>query len=175
MSIYSRRCRIYTFSAPVLGIVVKKVFPDLLIWWDIGKCKVNQITQEYCITRPNNIIHICESLRKDIDALAQKANVNPEMAAIYDEKCKQLKGIIDDKLRGSCIRAWFLYVNEIDTSSKYFFNKEKQKATSKQLTHLKLADNSVTEDEQVIRQMTIAYYRTLFTAETVVYDTIDMF
>ena len=44
-----------------------------------------------------------------------------------------------------------------------------------QITHLKLADNSVTEDEQVIRQMTIDYYRTLFTAETVVYDDIDMF
>ena len=47
--------------------------------------------------------------------------MNPEMAALYNEKCKQLKGIIDDKLRGACIRAWFLYVNEIDTSSKYFF------------------------------------------------------
>ena len=93
-------------------------------------------------------------------------NVNPEMAAPYDEKCKQLKCIIDDKLRGSCIRARFLYVNAIDTSSKY---------TSKQITHLKLADNSVTEDVQVIRQMTIDYYKTLFTAETVVYDNIDMF
>ena len=39
-----------------------------------------------------------------------------------------------------------------------FFNIEKQKATSKQITHLKLADNSVTEDEQVIRQMTIYVY-----------------
>ena len=56
-----------------------------------------------------------------------------------------------------------------------FFNIEKQKATSKQITHLKLADNPVTEYEQVIRQMTIDYYRTLFTAETVVYDNIDMF
>ena len=95
-------------------------FPDLLNWWDIGKCKVKQITQEYCITRQKNIINLCESLRKDIDALAPKVNVNPEMAALYDEKCKQLKGIIDDILKGSCIRARFLYVNEIDTSSKYF-------------------------------------------------------
>ena len=102
-------------------------------------------------------------------------NVNPEMAALYDEKCNQLKGIIDDKLRGSCIRARFLYVNEIDTASKKNFNIEKQKATSKQITHLKLADNSVTEDEQVIRQMINDYYRTLFTAEPVVYDNINMF
>ena len=101
-----------------------------MFWWDIGKCTLKQITQEYCIT----------SLRKNIDAVAPKVNVNPEMAALYDEKCKQLKGIIDDKLRGSCIRARFLYVNEIDTSSKYVFNIEKQKATSKQITHLKLAD-----------------------------------
>ena len=36
-----------------------------------------------------------------------------------------------------------------------------------QITHLKQADNSVTEDEQVIRQITIDYY-SLFTAETVV-------
>ena len=55
------------------------------------------------------------------------------------------------------------------------FNIEKQKATSKQIIHLKLADNSLTEDEQVIRQMTIDYYRNLFTAETVVHDNIDMF
>ena len=55
------------------------------------------------------------------------------------------------------------------------FNREKQKATSKQITHLKLADNSVTENEQVMRQMTIDYSRTLFTSETVVYDYIDMF
>ena len=72
-----------------------------------------------------------------------------------------MKGIIDDKLRGSCVRAQFLYVNEINTSSKYFFI-EKQKATSKQITHLKPVDNSVTEDEQVIRQMTIDYYRIFF-------------
>ena len=38
-----------------------------------------------------------------------------------------------------------------------------------------LADNSVTEDEQVIRQMTIDYYRIVFTVESVVYDNIDMF
>ena len=56
-----------------------------------------------------------------------------------------------------------------------FFNIEKQKATSKQITHLKLAENSVTEDGQVIRQMTIDYYITHFTAEPVVYDNIDMF
>ena len=60
------------------------------------------------------------------------------------------ESIIYDKLRGSCIRARFLYVNEIDTSSKYFFNIEKQKATSKQITHLKIAENSGTEVEQVI-------------------------
>ena len=59
--------------------------------------------------------------------LMQKENVNPEMTAIYNEKCKHLKGIIDVKLRGSCIRTRFLYVNEIDTSSKYCFNIEKQK------------------------------------------------
>ena len=46
--------------------------------------------------------------------------------------------------------------------------------TGKQITHLKLADISVTEDEQVKRQMTIYYYRTLFPAEPVVYDNIDM-
>ena len=33
-------------------------------------------------------------------------------------------------------------------SSKFFFNIEKQKATGKHITHLKLADNPVTEDEQ---------------------------
>ena len=75
---------------------------------------------------------------------AQNVNVNPEMAALYDEKCKQLKGIIDDKLRGSCIRPRLLYVNEIDTSSLYSSNIEKQ------ITHSKVADNSVIEDEQVI-------------------------
>ena len=64
---------------------------------------------------------------------------------------KKLKGIIDDILRGSYIRARFFYVNEIDITSKYFFNIEKQMATSKQITHLKLAYISVTEDEQVIR------------------------
>ena len=32
----------------------------------------------------------------------------------------------------------------------------------------------MTEDEQVIRQMTIVYYRTLFTSEPVVYDNIDI-
>ena len=64
----------------------KQGFPDLLIWWDIGKCNVEQITQAYCITRQKNIIHLCESLRKYIDALAQTVNVNPEMATLYDEK-----------------------------------------------------------------------------------------
>ena len=64
----------------------KTGFPDLLIRWDIGKCKVKQITQEYCITRQKNIIHLYESLRKDIDALALKVNVNPEIVALYDEK-----------------------------------------------------------------------------------------
>ena len=63
---------------------------------------------------------------------------------------------------------------------KYFLNIEKQKATSKQIYHLKLTDNpvtdnSVTEDEQVIRQMTFNYYITLFTAEPVVHDHIYLF
>ena len=87
-------------------------FPDLLIWWEIGKSRLSKLHK-----RQKNIIHLYESLRKDIEALAPKVNVNPEMAALYDEKCKQLKAIIDDKLRGSCIRARFLYVNEFNTSS----------------------------------------------------------
>ena len=128
----------------MFGQLKKAGFPDLLIWWDIGKCKVKQITQECSITRQKNIIHLCESMRKDIDALAQNVNVNPEMAALYDEKFKQLKGIIDDNLRGSCIRPRLLYVNEIDTSSLYSSNIEKQ------ITHSKVADNSVIEDEQAI-------------------------
>ena len=63
------------------------------LWSDIylvghWECKIKQITQTYCVTRQNNIIHLCESQRKDIDDLAQKVNVNPEMRAIYDEKYK---------------------------------------------------------------------------------------
>ena len=50
---------------------IKKCSVDLLIWWDIGKCKFRQITQEYCITRQNNIIYLYESLCKDIDALVK--------------------------------------------------------------------------------------------------------
>ena len=52
---------------------------DLVGHWEI---RIKQITQEYCFTRQNNIINLCESLRKDIDALAQKAHVNPEMVAL---------------------------------------------------------------------------------------------
>ena len=72
-------------------------------------------------------VRLSKLQHKDIDPLAQKVNVNPEMVALYDEKCKQLKGVIDDKLRDSCIRARFLYVNETDTSSKYFFKHRETK------------------------------------------------
>ena len=68
----------------------------------MGNVRLNQLHKSTVLRDKRTS---CESLRKDIDALAQKVNVNPEMAALYDEKCKQLKGIIDDKLRGSCIRA----------------------------------------------------------------------
>ena len=121
----------------------------------MAKCKIKQISQEYCIARRRDIDVLCESLRKDIDILGQKIDLEPDVATLYDEKCKQLKCIIDEKLRGSCIRARFLYINEIDTSSKYLFNLEKEKGCSKRITHLKLNDTSITEDESVIRTMTV--------------------
>ena len=69
--------------------------------------------------RQKNIIHVCESLCTDIVALAKNVNINSEMAALYDEKCKQLKGIVDDKLLGSSMLMKLIHLPDI-------FNIEKQ-------------------------------------------------
>ena len=70
----------------------------------------------------------------------------------------------------------YLYIHWILLlySTKYFINMDNEKATIKHITYLRLADNSVTEDEQAMRQMTLDYNITLFTAEPVVYDNIDV-
>ena len=52
------------------------MYDHLLLWWDVAKCKIKQITQQYCIDHQNNISNICISVRQEFDVFAQQLGTN---------------------------------------------------------------------------------------------------
>ena len=49
----------------------------------------------------------------------------------------------------------------------YFYELEKRKGTKKLITHLKKSDNTITEDQSEIRNMTKDFYQELFSPDEI--------
>ena len=56
--------------------IEKDHFTKLQDWWDLGKVKVKQLTQQYCSARANNIAVLEEKLKLEICELQQRLVTN---------------------------------------------------------------------------------------------------
>jgi hypothetical protein len=71
------------------------------------------------------------------------------------------------KARRAWIRSRFSYINESDKPTKYVINLEKRRGTQEMLSHLKLPDGQLIDDDDIIRKHARLFYQDLYSPDHV--------
>lgn len=145
--------------------LVKSDYSSIQFWWDVGKMKIKHLSQEYCSSRQKLFKDCKQELEYEIRFLEARSKIDPEFKASYRAKKEQLDTLLEQMNKGAAIRSRFQHLNECDSSSKYFYELEKQRGQKKIINHLKKSDGRITEDQVEIREMTQCFYQTLFSPD----------
>ena len=145
-------------------------YDDIRMWWDIGKIKIKELSQQYSIGLKTIILDNKICLEAQIKKYEESLIVC-KSKIVFDNlrRCKiEPESIIKDESQGALIRSRFNMINKIDKGTTFFFNLEKKNGKSKQMTHLILDNGNVIDNPEVISQHVRDYYSDLFTPKLVV-------
>ena len=136
------------------------MYDDIRMWWDIGKIKIKELSQQYSLGLKNKILDNKIELETKIKEY-EKTLIYFKSKIIFDNlrKCKiELESIIKDESQGALIRSRFNMINKIDKGTTFFFDLEKKNGKSKQMTHLIQDNGNVIDNPQLISQHVGDYY-----------------
>ena len=145
----------------------KDRFSSLQSWWDIGKQKIKELSQQYSAERVHHFKRSKQKLIEEIRTLETLIHTQPSLKTRYHQQKDLLDSFQKLDTRGAVIRSRFQQLNDSDTNSQFFFSLEKYKGCRKSITHLQREDHTITENQREIRQLTRQFYQNLFTAEPV--------
>ena len=123
----------------------KNSFENIQDWWDCGKYKIKEISQEYSIKKNSAFKNKFESVKADIEYLKLNVKLDSSLQSLLVDKQHQLSELERVQARGAWVRSRFQYINDSDKPTKYFFDLEKKRGTKKLLSHLTLPDGSITD------------------------------
>lgn len=143
----------------------KDKYDSLDKWWDIGKSKLKLLTKQYSTS-------ISERNKINKNALTAKLadltnSMNNDNYENYQAVKKELNELINQEQRGAAIRSRFNMINELNTSSSYFFSLEKRIKRSQDILHLKDNDGNIITDETKIRNTIKDFYNKLYTPQPI--------
>ena len=139
----------------------KHKYTDIGMWWDIGKLKVKELSQQY-------------SVIKSLEQKAELEDIEFEINLIKDDlhqtaKLKQLKleydSIIGKKAEGEKIRSKIKWWEEGEQSTKFFHNLEKSRAKQKAWDKILDKNDQLQYGTSNILKRQVEFYKQLFTSE----------
>ena len=144
-------------------------YDDIRVWWDIGKIKIKELTQQYSIGLKNSILDNKVNLEQKIKYFeAELISKRSDIVFNNLKQCKvELESITKNESQGALIRSRFNIINKIDKGTSFFFDLERTNAKSKQLTHMILDNGKVIDNEVDISEYIREYYSDLFTPGTI--------
>ena len=111
----------------------KFLFDDVCKWWDLGKSQIKTLTQTYSSKMAREKRETFIRLNSHLANLQSAPDITPTAQPVLEEQRKELNLLLRHQARGALVRSRFQHINEIDTSSTYFFNLEKSHSKSKTL------------------------------------------
>ena len=136
-------------------------------WWDMGKLKIKQLTQQYCTYKQSNYKKFKTELENEIQNIEHNLNNDTSLLTMYNEKKETLANLTRREAKGAAIRSRHNFLNESDVANKFFFSLENKKGKRKFISHLKLTDNTITEDQDEICKVTYNFYNQLYSPDHV--------
>ena len=144
-------------------------YDDIRLWWDIGKVKIKELTQQYSIGLRSNILQNKAYLEEKIKHYEQELILNKSKIVFENLKqCRiELESMVKEEGQGALIRSRFNILNKIDKGTSFFFDLEKKNGKSKQMTHVILENGHVVDDVVGISRCVREYYSELFSPASV--------
>ena len=137
-------------------------FPNISIWWDFGKSHVKSLSQMYGSKLASEKRETLLKLNTTIDTIQSAPNLSHDTQKILTDQRNELNLLIKNQARGALVRSRFQLVNEIDTSSSFFYNLEKSNASAKTLSHIRLSSGIITENQSEIKAHIHEFYKNLY-------------
>ena len=142
--------------------------------WEILKIRIKEFSIQFAVKNAkakSNFIMILQNELKELDD-----KVTSELLASEKTRKTELKQTLEkiykDKEKGALIRSKATWVEQGETSSKYFFNLEKTRQSNNVIKEIKTEDNNlITDDEGILDQICI-FYDKLYTSNNP--DTLDI-
>ena len=101
-------------------------------------------------------------LNSHLANLQSAPDITPTAQQVLEEQRKELNLLLRHQARGALVRSRFQHINEIDTSSTYFFNLKKSHSKSKTLLCIRLRDGELTENPEKINYRCWNFYKNLY-------------
>ena len=85
-------------------------------------------------------------INQKIDELQSAPDLTPQTIYTLAEQRNNLNYVLKTEAQGALIRSRFKHTNETDSCSTYFFNLEKSKSLSKNISRIRLPSGLISED-----------------------------
>ena len=132
---------------------------DAILLWDTIKCKIRGDTIKFSTEKKRNNVDKIKDLEKLLEGLVNDNNENEKE---INEIKQKIEKEMERKTKGAIIRSRARWFEEGEKNTKYFFNLEKRQANSKTINRLKLEDNSITDDINIILEKQKEFYENLY-------------
>ena len=140
--------------------------PNLL--WDTIKMAIRGESIKYGSTLKKNLNEKILKLEKNIQHyqdLATTSCLSAEQTQHLNANKIELDQIISCKAEGAYIRSRSQNYEEGERNSKYFFNIEKRNSYKKSINKLKISNNSITENQEMILEEMKSFYKNLYSKQ----------
>ena len=137
----------------------KSSFSNTRTWRDFGKKKIKQPTQMFSAKNAETKRESFRTLNESIQQLQSLPHLSADTQSALKEQRDTLTSLYQQEARGALIRARFKYINEVDTTSSYFFSMEQTTSRAKQITKIRLPSGEITESSSEINAHIHHFYR----------------
>ena len=146
----------------------KRIYNDILIWWEMGKIKIRQLTQQFSAYRRNQQRAELSFFQRELVRLEDivSKNASAETISQYNNAKQQIHVIQKNRLYRPLTNLHHQFLTENDACTSFFFQKEKSKNQQKYISHLKMGDDNIT-DPKKIRQEISTFYSDLYSPDPI--------
>lgn len=136
----------------------RPAYPDLSLWWDLGKSAIKEISIQYCRQRS---VRTRRQIRQLHIKIAEELNKTPLSISLLSSLKSQLQFLLDGNHAGSPIRAGVELGEVFELPNSYFYRMETTRKQSKIISKLKI-NEVVTSDPALISEHIANTYKDIF-------------
>ena len=144
---------------------------DKRLFWEMIKMEIRSATITYSKNKSKSIRNREQELIRKLDHLDGTICNNfssPHIDGVlreYDELKTELQSIYEEKGKQAKFRAKSRWVENGERPTKYFFNLEKSNYKKKTISELRLQDDSITNNGNVVLDQIETYFKNLYTSD----------